>query len=164
LRTYFQLDHPTDPRYFAVMPGANPPATLSNAQITFGAYGVVCPTIPDGSLILAVYRISANLKTWLLVTDRGCDHPTFAARVEVDRLTDAPVWYANLTLTCEVCGEAMPFVGLPMGLSPGEPMVDVAGTQARIPFRAFTAAAAEARGLDPDQPGYTVTLDPGVTS
>jgi hypothetical protein len=64
-----------------------------------------------------------------------CPHETFEANVAVARISDASVWYADLTLRCVECGQKMEFIGFPMGLSPGEPMVDVTGTELRIPFK-----------------------------
>lgn len=77
----------------------------------------------------------------------SCDHPDFEARVDVARITDSAVWYADLTVRCAACGQEMQFIGFPMGLSPGEPMINVSGTELRIPFRPYAEAEARRRFL-----------------
>lgn len=75
----------------------------------------------------------------------SCSHENFFANVAVARISDSQVWYADLTLICDQCGEKMEFIGFPMGLSPGEPMVDVTGTELRIPFRPYSEEEAKRR-------------------
>lgn len=86
-----------------------------------------------------------------------CNHEDFIARVSVQRLLDSAVWYADFTLKCSACGEPMEFIGFPMGLSPGEPMVNLDRTELRIPFRAYRGDEARRRELLTDPPGFRVT-------
>lgn len=80
----------------------------------------------------------------------GCEHLNFTANVSVSRITDSPVWYADLTVKCVQCRQEMQFIGFPMGLSPGEPMTNVSGTELRIPFRPYTEEEAKRRFLSED--------------
>lgn len=89
--------------------------------------------------------------------DVACPHPEFAAIVEVARLTavaDGPAtgYSAEVQIHCAVCDEPFIFIGLPMGLSPRRPMVDVPGTQLRAPIRPASSTAE----LDPGMPGFTI--------
>lgn len=68
-----------------------------------------------------------------------CNHPDFCADVQVSRFEDSDVWYAELKLRCEICHQEMQFIGFPMGLSPGEPMINITGTELRIPFRSLVS-------------------------
>lgn len=91
-----------------------------------------------------------------------CEHPDFAATVSCARILDSPVWYADLTLRCAACGREMQFIGFPMGLSPGEPMVNVSGTELRIPFRPYTEEEAFRRfGDNPPSLGFRITASKG---
>lgn len=86
----------------------------------------------------------------------GCDHQRFAAQVAVQRIVDSAVWYADVSVRCSACGQAMQFIGFPVGLSPAEPMVDVTGTEARLPFRPYDAAEARRQFLDESPAGFTI--------
>lgn len=86
----------------------------------------------------------------------NCSHPNFNASVDVSRIEDAATWYADLRLTCATCGQEMRFVGFPRGLSPGEPMVNLAETELRIPFRPYSKGEVKRRLLGDEQPGYRV--------
>jgi hypothetical protein len=86
----------------------------------------------------------------------SCDHPDFAAKVDVQRILDSAVWYADVSVKCSACGQQMAFHGFPMGLSPAEPMVDVTGTEARLPFRPYNEEEARRRWLDEEPAGFTV--------
>lgn len=86
----------------------------------------------------------------------SCDHETFAAQVDVQRITDSSVWWAELRVTCSECGQRMQFMGFPCGLSPAEPMVSVDGTEARLPFRPFDETETRGRLLDEAPPGFRI--------
>lgn len=66
-----------------------------------------------------------------------CPHETFTAEVAVNRLTDGggPVtsFMADVRLSCAECGEPFRFVGVPFGVSPGQPCVSVDGRELRLP-------------------------------
>lgn len=85
----------------------------------------------------------------------SCDHAEFRAQVDVQRLLDSAVWYADVSIHCAGCGQKMEWIGFPMGLSPAEPMVDVTGTEARLPFRPYDEEQARARWLD-HPAGFTI--------
>lgn len=87
----------------------------------------------------------------------SCNHLDFAANVSVSRITDSSVWYADLTVKCVQCGQSMQFIGFPMGLSPGEPMISVSGTELRIPFRPYTEEEAKRRFLSEEEIGFRVS-------
>lgn len=87
----------------------------------------------------------------------SCEHEHFAANVDCARITDSSVWYADLRLQCTDCGQAMRFIGFPMGLSPGEPMTNVEGTELRIPFAPYDKGEARRRFLDMSPPGFRIT-------
>lgn len=68
-----------------------------------------------------------------------CDHGSFAAKVDVARLTDdggGPVrnFLAEVTVTCAECGTPFHFVGLGTGLSFQRPMTDVPATTLYAPI------------------------------
>jgi len=68
-----------------------------------------------------------------------CQHEHFAAHVEVNRLTDAeggPVtgYAADITVRCAACGQPFEWIGVPGGLSPGQPMCSVDRTELRAPI------------------------------
>lgn len=68
-----------------------------------------------------------------------CEHPDFEAWVEVNRLTDTeggPVtgYSADIKVNCKACRLPFRWVGLPAGLSPGQPMVSVDGLELRVPL------------------------------
>ncbi len=86
-----------------------------------------------------------------------CPHEEFSANVAVARIIDASVWYADLTLCCAACGQKMEFIGFPMGLSPGEPMTDVTGTELRIPFKGYSEGARKEKLLGR---GWGFTIGP----
>lgn len=87
----------------------------------------------------------------------SCDHENFRAYVTVARISDAAVWYADLTVTCVDCNQEMQFIGFPQGCSPGEPMVNVSGTELRIPFRPYSEEEARRRFLEEDPLGFTIS-------
>lgn len=88
--------------------------------------------------------------------ESACEHADFRAGVNVQRITDSTVWYADVSVTCAECGQRMEFLGFPRGLSPAEPMVDVTGTEARLPFRPYDEEQARARFLDESPAGFRI--------
>ena len=64
----------------------------------------------------------------------ACDHPDFAARVDVARLMDTGRFAADVRIKCVACGEPFRFLGLAAGLSPYEPRVSVDGLELRAPI------------------------------
>lgn len=87
-----------------------------------------------------------------------CDHKEFTARVDVSRIEDSPVWYADLKLNCSVCGKEMQFIGFPFGMSPGEPTINLTGTEARLPFSPFSEEETKKRFTDAVQLGYRIKV------
>jgi hypothetical protein len=85
-----------------------------------------------------------------------CEHLDFNATVSVQRIEDASVWYAEVRIACSVCGQAMRWLGFPMGMSPAEPMTDVTGREARLPFAPYSEEEARRRLLNPDGIGFRV--------
>jgi hypothetical protein len=77
--------------------------------------------------------------------------------VDVQRITDSAVWYADVSIECAECGQQMQFHGFPVGLSPAEPMVDLTGAVARLPFRPYDEEETRRRFLE-DGPGYRVRV------
>lgn len=77
--------------------------------------------------------------------------------VNVARITDSSVWYADLTLECADCGQEMRFIGFPMGLSPGEPMVSVDQKELRIPFKPYEKEEVRRRFLEAHPAGFRIT-------
>lgn len=65
----------------------------------------------------------------------GCEHPDFAARVDVNRLVDTCAFSADVRIECAACHEPFRFVGaFPVGLLPDQPATSVDGTELRVPI------------------------------
>ena len=70
-----------------------------------------------------------------------CVHENFQAVANITRCTrseeDSTVvaYYCELTVKCTVCDKPFEFVGLQMGMSPGEPRCSVNGQEARMPIK-----------------------------
>lgn len=74
--------------------------------------------------------------------DRACPHETFKADVAVDRIGTAETpdgmpkaYVADIKVSCVDCDEPFRWVGVPAGLSFGQPMVSVDETELRAPLR-----------------------------
>lgn len=71
----------------------------------------------------------------------SCKHENFHAQANIARCTrseDDPTivaYYCDLTVRCTQCEKPFEFIGLPMGLSPGQPCCSVDGQEARIPIK-----------------------------
>lgn len=71
-----------------------------------------------------------------------CAHEQFLANVDIDRITDGDHghpdvvigFYANVRIHCVECNTPFHFKGLPYGLTPTEPRVEVGGLEARMPI------------------------------
>ena len=67
-----------------------------------------------------------------------CEHPGFRARVETHRLTDdagrVRNYVAEITISCDVCGEPFHFIGPGTGYSFRQPTIDVPGTTLHAPI------------------------------
>ncbi len=61
-----------------------------------------------------------------------CDHPDFAARVEVTRLIDSGRFTADVTIECAKCGLPFRFIGLPCGLDLNGAATNPDATEARL--------------------------------
>lgn len=94
--------------------------------------------------------------------DRPCPHHDFAAKIDVHRITrddDDPTvvgYYAEITVTCDGCGEPFRWTGVPAGLSPAHPMCSVDETELRAPLRPASADPDFGLGL----PGFAVRYRP----
>jgi hypothetical protein len=91
------------------------------------------------------------------IDPRDCDHPEFAAWVDVSRLTQVdggPVtgYVADIRADCAVCGEAMVWLGAPVGFSPRQPTASVDGEILRVPLRPRSAPP----GWGESGPGFRV--------
>lgn len=91
----------------------------------------------------------------------SCEHPDFAAFVDVARITEveggpAVSFSATVRVDCAACGESMQWVGTPVGLSPRQPMTSVDGLELRAPLRPRSASP----GWGEDGPGFHVTVGP----
>lgn len=70
-----------------------------------------------------------------------CKHEDFRANAAIQRCQrgdDDPtivVYYCELRVHCAVCNKPFEFVGLPMGMSPGEARCSVDGQEARLPIK-----------------------------
>ena len=69
---------------------------------------------------------------------KDCEHPSFSARVEVQRLTDddgrVRNYVAELSVACEACGLPFHFLGAETGLSFMAPTVNVGATTLHAPM------------------------------
>lgn len=68
-----------------------------------------------------------------------CDHPEFAANVQVGRISKVdggPIvaYKAEVTISCHKCGKPFRFLGLPTGDNAAVPMVSVGATELRAPI------------------------------
>ena len=61
-----------------------------------------------------------------------CQHISFEAKVDVDRLVDTGRFAANIRIWCTECGVPMRFIGLPAGLDMNGAAVSVDATEARL--------------------------------
>lgn len=94
--------------------------------------------------------------------DRACEHPDFAAHVEVNRLTSTeggPVtgYTADIKVNCIECGEPFRWTGLQAGASPRRPMCSVDETELRAPLRPASSDPDFGIGL----PGFAIGLNLG---
>ena len=71
----------------------------------------------------------------------ACIHENFHAQANISRCQrsddDSTIvaFYCDLTVFCSDCGKPFEFIGLPMGLSPGQPRCSVDGREARMPIK-----------------------------
>lgn len=89
--------------------------------------------------------------------DRACPHETFAAVVEVNRLTDGdggPVnaFAADITVQCVDCAEPFRWIGLPAGLSGAHPTSSVEETVLHAPLRPASSDPDFGLGI----PGFSI--------
>lgn len=70
-----------------------------------------------------------------------CDHKNFVVNADIARCTRSEeddtvvAYYCELHVKCTVCDKPFEFIGLPMGMSPGQPMCSVDGQEARMPIK-----------------------------
>lgn len=69
----------------------------------------------------------------------NCAHAAFACNAAIKRLTDTeggPVtgYAVDVRITCDDCGEAFTWLGVPGGVSPHHPTVSVDGQELRAPL------------------------------
>lgn len=87
-----------------------------------------------------------------------CEHPDFAAFVEVNRLTasdDDPTvvgFTAEIRIECAVCSEPFLFRGVPVGMLPYRPAMSVDRMELRVPISPRGADESFGRNI----PGFTV--------
>ncbi len=63
-----------------------------------------------------------------------CPHLEFSATVNVARIEDTGMKYAEVSIRCTHCGKPARFRGLPWGLSPDHPTASVGDEEANLPF------------------------------
>lgn len=65
-----------------------------------------------------------------------CAHDQFQIHCQVDRIDDVNprVYYANMRIVCTECETPFHFIGVPYGLSPNEPRLEIGGLEARMPI------------------------------
>jgi hypothetical protein len=63
-----------------------------------------------------------------------CPHFNFVAQVNVARIEDTGLKYAEITIRCTDCNKPAEFRGLPYGLSPDQPMASPDNREIRAPF------------------------------
>lgn len=63
-----------------------------------------------------------------------CPHTTFQATVEVARLEDNTLKYAEVRIICIDCGKPAVFRGLDVGVNPDRPTCAFGDDEARLPF------------------------------
>lgn len=61
-----------------------------------------------------------------------CDHPEFAAIVDVNRFEDSKGFMAEIRIRCSRCNLPFRFLGLPLGLHMAGAAMAVDGLEARI--------------------------------
>lgn len=61
-----------------------------------------------------------------------CEHESFSAHVEVNRLQDIGRYAADVRIGCAQCGVAMVFLGVPRGLDLDGTSVSFDGTELRL--------------------------------
>jgi hypothetical protein len=90
--------------------------------------------------------------------DQPCTHEHFAVHAEVNRILDnednpVPIAYtADITATCEDCGELFRWTGVPAGLSSDRPTCNVDETVLHAPLRPASADPDFGMGL----PGFAI--------
>jgi hypothetical protein len=73
-----------------------------------------------------------------------CKHERFLTSSKVFRLKESDEseeitgYSADIKIHCTECGQAFEFIGVPMGHSPIQPMVNADCTELRIPIRPST--------------------------
>lgn len=71
----------------------------------------------------------------------SCEHQNFHAVAEISRCTRSDTdptvvaFYCDLKIRCLDCNIPFEFIGLPMGLSPGQPRCSVDAQEARMPIK-----------------------------
>jgi len=66
---------------------------------------------------------------------KNCKHKNFDAQVNVIRLEDSGSFMAEVKVKCVICNTPFQFIGMPMGLSYTQPMVEVMAAEARLPIK-----------------------------
>jgi len=91
--------------------------------------------------------------------DKPCEHETFAAVVEVNRIApeggSLTGLMADVTVWCSDCNEKFRFTGCEPGLSFAAPTVSIDGTQLHAPLRPASADPDFGLGL----PSFSVHLE-----
>lgn len=71
----------------------------------------------------------------------ACIHENFQVIANIARCTRSDedptvvAYYCELTVKCTTCETPFEFIGLPMGMSPGQPRCSVDGREARMPIK-----------------------------
>lgn len=64
-----------------------------------------------------------------------CEHEEFEAHVAVNRFSDKkPLCMADIKIRCKQCLLPFHFCGVDFGISFHKPMVDIVGTELRVPI------------------------------
>ena len=85
-----------------------------------------------------------------------CEHRSFSASVEVNRLEDVVRFVADVKISCAECGIPMRFIGLPAGLDLNGASVSVDGTEGRFAIAPQGEVVSELEGTPT---GFTFRKD-----
>jgi len=85
-----------------------------------------------------------------------CEHRSFNAFVEVNRITDPARFTADVKISCAECGIPMRFIGLPVGLDLNGASVSVDGTEGRFAIAPQGEVVSELEGTPT---GFTTRKD-----
>lgn len=63
-----------------------------------------------------------------------CPHSDNYAKVSVANISDSNIHYAEVEITCNICGAKARFRGMPIGCTPAHPTMALDGSNVNLPF------------------------------